>query len=60
MRRRSKRHTFDELLKAEKTRIEARLEALEPGPQRDLLNLKVHQIETALHMDRLLRRAESA
>jgi len=34
MRRRSKRHTFDELLKAEQARIEARLEAIEPGPQR--------------------------
>jgi hypothetical protein len=54
MRRRSERHTFDERLKEEKARIEARLEAIEPGPQRDLLELKVRQIENALHIDGLL------
>ena len=58
MRRRSERHTFDERLKEEKARIEARLEAIEPDPQRELLELKVRQIENALHMDRSLRRAE--
>jgi hypothetical protein len=67
MRRRSKPHTFDERLNEEKARIEARLEAIEPGPQRELLELKVRQIENALHIDRLLsstgppsRRAEPA
>jgi hypothetical protein len=54
MRRRSERHTLDQRLKEEKARIEARLEAIEPGPQRDLLELKVRQIETAFHMDRFL------
>jgi hypothetical protein len=54
MRRRFKPHTFDERLNEEKARIEARLEAIEPGPQRDLLELKVRQIETAFDMDRLL------
>jgi len=67
MRRRSERHTLDQRLKEEKARIEARLEAIEPGPQRDLLELKVRQIETAFHMERFLsstgrpgRRAEPA
>jgi AcrR family transcriptional regulator len=41
----------------EKARIEARLEAMEPGPQRELLELKVRQIETALHVDGLLSSA---
>jgi hypothetical protein len=54
MRRRSERHTFDERLNEEKARIEARLEAMEPGPQRELLELKVRQIETAVHIDGLL------
>jgi hypothetical protein len=58
MRRRSKPHTFDDRLNEEKARLEARLEAIEPGPQRELLELKVRQIENALHMDRSLRRAE--
>ena len=34
MRRRSKPHTFDDRLNEEKARLEARLEAIEPGPQR--------------------------
>jgi hypothetical protein len=54
MRRRSKPHKFDERLNEEKARIEARLEAMEPGPQRELLELKVRQIKTALHIDGLL------
>ncbi len=58
MRRRSRPHTFDNRLNEEKARLEARLEAIEPGPQRELLELKVRQIENALHMDRSLRRAE--
>ena len=35
MRRRSKPHTFDERLNAEKARIEAALESEGQGPQRD-------------------------
>jgi len=47
MRRRSKPHTFDDRLNEEKARLEARLEAIEPAhnPQRELLELKVRQIE---------------
>jgi hypothetical protein len=51
MRRRSKPHTFDERLNAEKARIEAALGRTEPGPERDLLEHKFRQIETALHID---------
>jgi len=47
MRRRSKPHTFDERLNAEKARIEAALESAGQSPQRDLLELKLRQIETA-------------
>ena len=48
MRRRSEPHAFDKRLNAEKARIEAELEATGTGPQRDLLELKLRQIETAL------------
>jgi hypothetical protein len=51
MRRRSKPHTFDERLNAEKARIEAALESEGQGPQRDLLELKIRKIETALRID---------
>jgi len=51
MRRSSEPHTFDERLNAEKARIEAALEGTDPGPQRDLLELKLRQVETALHID---------
>ena len=51
MRRRSKPHTFDERLNAEKARIEATLQSIKPGPERDLLDHKLRQIETALHIN---------
>jgi hypothetical protein len=51
MRRRSKPHTFDERLNAEKSRIEAALETAGQGPERDLLELKLRQIETAFRID---------
>jgi hypothetical protein len=51
MRRRSEPHTFDERLNAEKARIEAALESSEPGPERDLLERKLRQIETALRIN---------
>ena len=62
MRRRSKTHTFDEPLNEAKARIEAELEPTEPGPQRDLLELKLRQIETAREIEDWLgsRRAEPA
>ena len=51
MRRQSKPHTFDERLNEAKARIEAELEPIESGPQRDLLALKLRQIETAREME---------
>ena len=50
-RRRSKPYTFDERLNAEKTRVQTKLECANPGPQRDVLERKLRQIETALHID---------
>jgi hypothetical protein len=52
--RRSQPHTFEENLNAEKARIEAAFENIEPGPQRDLLERKLRQIETASHINRWL------
>ena len=49
--RRSQPHTFEENLNAEKARIEAAFENIEPGPQRDLLERKLRQIETASHIN---------
>jgi hypothetical protein len=54
MRRRSQPHTFDERLNEEKARIKAKLEAMEAGPERALLEFKLRQIEAALDFDRLL------
>jgi hypothetical protein len=50
-RQRSKPHTFDERLNAEKVRLQAKLECANPGPQRDALERKLRQLETALHID---------
>ena len=44
MRRRSKPHAFDERLNEEKARTEAKLDATEAGPERDLLEHKLRQI----------------
>jgi hypothetical protein len=51
MRRRSKPHTFDERLNAEKALIEAALENTAPGPRHTLLECKLRQLETALEID---------
>jgi hypothetical protein len=50
MRHRSEPHSFEELLNAEKARIEAALESTDPG-QRELLELKLRRIETARQID---------
>jgi hypothetical protein len=50
MRRRSEPQTFDERLNAEKALMEAALENTGPGPRRDLLALKLKQIENTLHL----------
>ena len=51
MRRQFKPHTFDQRLNEEKARIEAELEPTEPGPLRDLLALKLRQVETAREIE---------
>ena len=51
MRRQSKPHTFDQRLNEAKARIEAELKPTAPGPQRDLLALKLRQIETAREIE---------
>ena len=49
--RRSEPFIFDERLNAEKARTRAELECANPGQQRDVLECKLRQIETALHID---------
>jgi hypothetical protein len=51
MRRQFKPHTFDQRLNEAKARIEAELKPTAPGPQRDLLALKLRQIETAREIE---------
>ena len=60
MKRQSKTHTFDERLNEAKARIEAELEPTEPGPQRDLLALKLRQIETAREIEDWLSSSQRA
>jgi hypothetical protein len=50
-RRRSEPHTFDERLNAEKVQLQAELECANPGQQRDVLERKLRQTETSLHID---------
>ena len=52
MKGRSDHLTFVQKLRAEKARIEADLERINPGPQRDLLERKLSQVETAFEIDR--------
>jgi hypothetical protein len=47
MRRRSEPNTFDERLSTEEALITAALENTGPGPRRNLLELKLRQIEAA-------------
>ena len=54
MRRHSQFHTIDDNLNAERARIIAELENTQPGPQRDLLESKLRQLETASHIDEWL------
>jgi len=54
MRRRKDYLTFDRKLKAEKARIEAELEKTKPGPERDKLQRKLSQLDTAFQIDKWL------
>jgi hypothetical protein len=53
-RRRSVPHTFAENIAAEKTKLEAQVAQLKPGPQRDGLLKKIRQLDTASHMNEWL------
>jgi hypothetical protein len=44
-------HTFEENIAVEKTKLEAQVAKLKPGPQRDGLLRKIRQLETASHMN---------
>jgi hypothetical protein len=50
-RRRSVPHTFEDRIAAEKARLETQVASLPPGPQRDALQKKVRQLETAAHIN---------
>jgi hypothetical protein len=50
-RRRSAPHTFEQNIAAEKTKLEAKLAMLKPGPQADALRKKIRQLETASHIN---------
>jgi hypothetical protein len=54
MRRCSDHLTSDDKLKAEKARIEAALQAINSGPQRDLLERKLSQLDVAFQIDKWL------
>jgi hypothetical protein len=44
-------HTFEDNLNAERARIIAELENTQSGPQHDLLESKLRQLETVSHID---------
>jgi hypothetical protein len=50
-RRRSKPHSFEDQIAAEKARLEEQLADLPDGPERDRLLKKIRQLETAFHMN---------
>ncbi|MCK1518436.1 hypothetical protein IVB22_39410 [Bradyrhizobium sp. 190] len=49
-RRRSAPHTFEENIAVEKTKLEAQLATLKPGPEFDAIRKKIRQLDTASHM----------
>ena len=53
-RRRSAPHTFEDKIAAQKTKLEAQVAKLKPGPQMDALREKIRQLETASHMNEWL------
>jgi cell division protein FtsB len=53
-RRRSVPHTFQENLAAEKTKLEAQMAGLKPGPELDAIRKKIRQIDTAFHLSEWL------
>jgi hypothetical protein len=57
-RRRSKPHTFEEQIAAERARTEAMAAKLPRGPAKEALLEKVRQLETALRMNEWLGRRD--
>lgn len=53
-RQRSKPHSFEERLAAEKARLAHEAEGLRPGPAREKLLQKIEQIERASRIDKWL------
>jgi hypothetical protein len=53
-RRRSKPHSFEDQLAAEKARAEEQAAQLPHGPQKDALLNKIRQLDTASHMNEWL------
>jgi hypothetical protein len=54
-RQRSKPHSFEDRLAAEKKRLEAKAALLREGDEREALLGKIAQIDTASHLNELLR-----
>jgi hypothetical protein len=53
-RNRSKPHSFDDKIAAEKARAEAQLSGIEHGPEREAIARKIRQLETASHVNEWL------
>jgi hypothetical protein len=53
-RRRSVPRSFEDRIAAEKTKLEAQVSKLKPGPQMDELLRKIGQLETAAHISEWL------
>jgi hypothetical protein len=49
-RRRSQPHTFDENIAAEKAKLTEQIKKLPPGPDREVLERKIRQLDTAAHL----------
>jgi hypothetical protein len=54
-RQRSKPHSFEDQIAAEKKRLEEQAALLSHGPERRALEHKIRQLETASHMNEWLR-----
>jgi hypothetical protein len=53
-RNRSKPHSFENKIAAEKARAEAQLAGITHGPERDALAQKIRQLDTASHLNEWL------
>lgn len=54
-RRRSKPHTFEQNIAAEKAKLEAQLANLKPGPEIEAIRKKIRQLDSAAHIGDWLR-----